>query len=49
MDKRNLVKTFAVFELLGLVAVYAYYKKIDNDLEYREKLYRKKSRVLEGT
>ena len=48
-DKMGLGKSIVVMEVLGIVAVYAYYKKIENDFNYRQKLYQNNSKVLEGT
>ena len=42
------VKLLVILEVLGLVGVYAYYKKIENDPVYRKKLFQNKSNILEG-
>ena len=45
---KKFFKGIVAAEVAGLVAVYTYYKKIENDIDYRHSLYKKDSKVLEG-
>ena len=43
------VKLVVALEVLGLIGVYAYYKKVEHDVAYRKKLFDRNSSVLEGS
>ncbi|CAK8675551.1 unnamed protein product [Clavelina lepadiformis] len=44
----KLVSAVVAAEILGLVAAYSYFKKIESDIDYRKKLYMQESKVLEA-
>ena len=45
---KKFFKGIIAAEFAGLAAVYMYYKKIENNIEYRHSLYKTNSKVLEG-